>query len=360
MVLYFILFPIPLYKELVIIPVWHIESLENLSSDTVELDFPENELSENGQYIFNFKIGRMFGFIDLQGDLILLQQVDYNVALSKRSFINYSNLPNTFVVQDIEGEYVSSFWTSGYPKFSENGDRLFMIKNDSTGLSEINEEGDIVWSIEFSSLITNISITDNLVLIGLLDGRLKLIDPMGEQIFEVLPGGSRIQVIYGSCINNDGTVIAGISGINPQRFFYIKGPDFNNATVNFIDLKSDFRREVLISFSDSDKYIFFESPGSLGIFNLYDNKMNYIPIEGSLKSIREIESRGIISILSEYGDFTEFQVYRINDNLIYKEIIPYRNVFLKDIYESLIIGYYAKEGEGSYNTHLLRFDLIEM
>ena len=360
MVFYFILFPIPLYKELVIIPVWHIESLENFSAGSIELNSNKNELLENEQHVFNFRIGKMFGFINLQGDLKLLQQVDYNVALSEKSFINYSNLPNTFVVQDIDGEYVSSFWTSGYPEFSENGERLFMIKNDSTGISEINEEGDNIWSIEFASLITSLSITDDFVFIGLLDGRLKLIDSVGESVFEVTPGGSRIQVIYGSCINDDGTVIAGISGINPQRFFYIKGPDFNNANVKFIDLKSDFRRELFISFSDSDKYIFFETTDNLGIFNLSDNKINYIPIKGSLRSIREIETRGIISILSEYDEATEFQVYRISDNLIYKEIIPYRNVFLKDIYESLIIGYYVKEGEGSYNTHLLRFDLTEM
>ena len=118
MVFYFILFPIPLYKELVIIPVWHIESLEGLSAGSIELKFNKNELLENEQHVFNFRIGRMFGFINLQGDLKLLQQVDYNVALSEKSFINYSNLPNTFVVQDIDGEYVSSFWTSGHPEFS--------------------------------------------------------------------------------------------------------------------------------------------------------------------------------------------------------------------------------------------------
>ncbi len=341
-------------------PAWHIESLENLSGDSLGLDMRDGELSESGQHLLNFEIGGNFGFINLNGELKLLEPVDYKVALSDRSFINYSNLPNTFVIQDIGGEYVSSFQTSGYPKFSENGNRLFMIKNDSTGISEITEQGDLKWYIDFTSLITSLSITDEYVLVGLLDGRLRLLNNLGESVFDVSPGGSRMQVIYGCSINDDGTVIAGVSGLYPQRFFYIKGPDFNNANVTFLDLDSDFRREIFISFSDSGKYIFFEGLGNVNIFDLTNNQLNQIPIKGSLTGIEELETRGVISILSEYYLGTELQIFRLNNNLIYEENIPHKEVFIKNISDSLLIGYSVKEEDGQYNTHMLRYDLKDM
>jgi hypothetical protein len=316
----------------------------------MEAEREENNLS-------SFKIGDIFGFIDLSGNLKYLDHVDYQVTISDKNFINYSNLPNTFVIQNMDGEYVSSFWTNGYPMYISN--RLFMVKNDTTGISEINEQGEMLWSSEFTSLLTSISITEEYVLAGLLDGRLILLDSLGKTVFEVLPGGSRIQVIYACSINSDATLIAGISGINPQRFFYIKGPVFENSAVNFIDLEDEFRREIFISFGDSEKYIFFEGIACLNVFDIQQNKLKQIPVAGSIKSVEEFEMRGIVSVLSESGTWTELKIIRLDNNLIYREIIPRNNVFMDNIYDSLLIGYSAEEN-GIHNTHLLRYDLMDM
>ena len=336
---------------MIITPVWHIQSLEGQGTDKLNEDSIEAG-------IFNFKIGDIFGYMDLSGRLKYLDRIDYQIAVADDKFINYSNLPNTFVIQNLEGEYISSFWTNGYPKYS--GNRLFMVKNDTTGISEINEQGEALWSCEFTSLITSMCITEQYVLIGLLDGRLKLLNEQGEPVYEVAPGGSRIQVIYGCCINSDGTAITGISGLYPQRFFYIKGPDFNNSSVDFTDLDSDFRREMLITFGDSEKYVFFEGAGKLNVFDIGQNKLKEVQAKGSVKGISEFETMGIISVLSESGEGTELQVVRLDDKVIYSEMIPGKDVFMKNVSDSLLIGYLMRNENGISTTHLLRYDLTEM
>lgn len=355
---YFFIFPLPLHKELIIAPVWHIESLESLSGGTINLGTRPGEISEDEKYISEFKIGNVFGFIDLKGNLKYLDHVDYQVTISETNFINYSNLPNNFVVQNMVGEYVSSFWENGYPRYS--GNRLFMIKSDTTGLSEIDEQGKILWSLDFTSLLTSMSVTEQYICIGLLDGRLILINNLGEAVYKVTPGGSRIQVIYGCSINSDATVIAGISGLNPQRFFYIKGPDFEKSTVNFIDLDNEFRREILITFADSERHVFFEGKNILNVFDLQEQKLKQIPVNGNLKGLEEFETRNIIALLSESDKGTELKVVRLNDNLLYMEVIPHYNVYMKNINDSLLIGYERKEDNGVLKTHLIRYDLKEM
>lgn len=116
----------------------------------------------------------------------------------------------------------------GIPYLENN--RLFLLRPDQQGLSEIKRDGSFLWSIEFGTPITASSISASLSAWGLLDGSIKVLDESGRSIAALNPSSSEVDskygCIYGIAVSSTGEIIAAIYGIDPQYFLiYAKSGD---------------------------------------------------------------------------------------------------------------------------------------
>lgn len=98
--------------------------------------------------------------------------------------------------------------------------RMFILRPDQKGASEIGPDGQLIWSREFGSLVTSFALSERESLWGLLDGSIVLAGAKGEILYRgPLPEGktpSKHQCVYGVGISPDGGTIAAISGLEPQ------------------------------------------------------------------------------------------------------------------------------------------------
>lgn len=125
----------------------------------------------------------------------------------------------------IDSEPVSSLMTrAGQTPESawEVKGRRFLAREDLQGVSEIDRSGKRLWTSEFSSLVTAMDISTKLSAWGLLDGSIHLINGDGTANSVIKPASagvaSRFACLYGLALSPDGTKLAALFGLEPQRF----------------------------------------------------------------------------------------------------------------------------------------------
>ncbi len=345
LIFYIFLFPGLSGKELYLKPVW-VRDLEDGVGKGSE------------QPVFAFKMGQHFGYADLEGRIHYLDRVLYGVALAENGFINFPRITDNFVFQNTLGGFEFSFQSSGYPLLEGSGETLYMVTTDLSGIRQYSLEWDLIWSFEFSSAITSVSLDGRRCLLGLLDGRAKLIEPHGGITYEYspegAPGGGRIPVILATALR--GRQMALISGIDPQSLLLIgrKGGEFSY--IHREILESDFRRELILQFSKDGRHLVFEQDGRVGLFDLARRRMHYISLPGRLFSLSS--SLGMLALSSTNGDLFHLKIVATPDRVIYDRTFEPsvdfhgsgKGLFLNLIDNHLIIG---------QNGALMRIDISE-
>jgi hypothetical protein len=339
--LYIILFPISLTREVVVAPVWYDE--------LTAADPAVRQEAVQGPVV-PFRVGNLFGYVDLKGQLQHLGEVLFDVTQSDTAFINYPRVPENLNLQNTRGDVVASLPADGYPLLHPEGDKLFMFTKDSMGIRELNRTGQELWSAEFASLITSLSIVKEHVLVGLVNGKLKLFDNQGSLLYDAKMVSSQMPVVLGCAASNDGMELAGVSGLHPQKFFFVQREKFNNPVLFTTDLASDFRREVQVKFSQNGKYCFFEQEYGLGIFDVKTKTIKHFTPAGKriqsaaavergrITGLEELEATGHLCLLWEKQKQTEIFLLQPVNLLFYRETIPFQNVFLKAHANHLFIG----------------------
>ncbi len=277
-----LLFALVLDREFILRPVWYNEFSDGKSLEKIV----DSELDN----FFPVKVANFFGYIDRKGKIAFWGKKDFYTTICKNYFINYGKVSENFFIRDKVGKLESGFGAYGYPFFGRNSDRLFIVKTDLTGLSEIDFTGDVKWEKQYSSIITSMDDWNGYELVGLLDGELQLLDGNGNEIFVFKDKDTTIPVINGVAISHSGEYLASISGLEPQKLFVFKrgyGDDGEDVYSLYMqrNLSSDFRREVFIKFSNDNRFLFFEGNEGLNVLDLA--RRDFVVLSGGRCNIVE-------------------------------------------------------------------------
>jgi hypothetical protein len=332
---YFFLFPYPLGRELHLKPVW---AKELRAGNFIGK-------SENQPFTW-LKTGDFFAYFNLAGDFYYVGRVFFDVALSNSGFVNFAKITENLVFIDNRGRFLFSFESYGYPLLSDQGERIFTVNTDLCGIRELNREGELLWQKEFATPITTLSIKEDYLLLGLLEGRFELLDRQGMLEFEFTPTGSRIETIFG--VAQMQGRLAVISGIDPQQLSVFEEKDQSFTPVFSCNLDTDYRREVMIDFSGDGRYLILEGSNGVSVLDMNNRRSYSLPTSGRLKYFSTADE--IMITLSEIRGSTIFQVSGFPNQLLYSELISTEDVFLRQIDEHLFLA---------INGHLVRIDVLE-
>jgi hypothetical protein len=271
-ILYFILFPYPLGREIVARPAW-----------AEPVPTPESALpTALSGALAQFQLGPVFGFVRGDGSASYVGMTPFRVSLSETGFVNFARLSTDWVLQDVAGRRVVSLSGNGYPLLSPEGDRIFNVKTDLSGIVELDRNGEILWSRDFSAMMTSAAIRGDFMAVGLLDGSLLILNKLGSPVFSDPPGPARIPVILGEAVASDGSLIASIAGIDPQYISVLRRQGSNWVAVTRQALGSDFRREVRMSFSPDARLLVFEAKEGAGLLDTRARRMGLVRLRGAL------------------------------------------------------------------------------
>ncbi|MDR2760107.1 MAG: WD40 repeat domain-containing protein [Spirochaetaceae bacterium] len=306
------------------IPVETILTSQWLRS--LESDYPD---FENTGPLIPFELGGHFGYVDFQGYFALNRVKGGYVSLSKDLWAEYQAQPESIEVRDpLNSRIITIKNSRGYPKFLDN--RIFIINYDQTSLSLVDESGIIQWTRDFAAPLTYMDAAAGLIVTGALDGTVELLDGNGRLVFPPFePGGSRYSVILGCRISRDGSKLAIVSGIDPQRFLLLERFGDSYKVIYHEFLPQGFRREVHLAFIDNDNRVVFERNGGLGIYTIQTRKSLFLPLDGDIHAIDGSGDDGFLFIItSETGLQKNLVVIRLPETKIIETPFISQTVFL--------------------------------
>ncbi len=340
-VCYFLLFPYPLGRESVARPRWAAPvSPSSFSSP-----------AEEGRPSWQFQLGRLFGYVQDEGSVSYVGTILYRVALSATGFVNYTRLGTDWILQDRSGQRLTSFSGSGYPLLGPEGSRIFNVKSDLSGIIEMDHSGAALWERDFGALMTTLSVQGDALVVGLLNGSLLLINRQGSPVFEYSPGGSRIPVILGSAAAPDGSLIAAVSGIDPQYLTVLRREGSRFAPLATLGLSSDYRREVRIGFSPDSRYLYFEGRQGVGLYDPAGQNLHWVSLRGRLDAAAFPGHGRLVALASREDGRAQIVIEPPAGAAVYREEFPAEELYLGDIDGQLLLG---RDGE------LLRIDIEAM
>ncbi|MDR0400973.1 MAG: WD40 repeat domain-containing protein [Treponema sp.] len=252
-----------------------------------------------------FRLGDRFGYVTPSGGLRLNRVKARNLFLSAPYWAEYEAAAEAVDILGNSGEKVFTVEGGrGYPFFLDG--RLFLVGKDMDTLGALDGEGKLLWSHDFAAPLTCVDGAAGYVLTGSLDGVVEILDREGKQFFYFPPGGSRLPVILGCAISQDGNRLGIVSGIDDQRFLLLErygDPARGEFRVVYHEFLEDgFRRPVHIAFIDGGSRVAYERQGGLGIYDLQTKTNRIIPLEGEIAAMDSEGSEGVIFVIVSQGE----------------------------------------------------------
>jgi hypothetical protein len=338
--------PVPV--ETILIPRW-LSSLESDYSSVMK-----EEEQGAGDYLVPFKLGSHFGYADSQGRFSINRAIKETasgktgVSLSEHRWAEFDSTPGSITIRSPAGESLMTIEnTRGYPLFLDG--KIFLIGEEQTSLSLIDDGGNLLWTYDFAAPLTSIDAAADLILTGSLDGMVDLLDITGKRVHTFTPGGSRLAVILGCRISRDGSRLAIISGYDDQRFLLQErfGNTYNTVYHEF--LEDGFRHAVHISFVENDSWIAFERQGGLGLYEIETRRSVKAPLRGSIMAFDETGGDGLIFAISSLGGRSKIlTAVRLPGSIVMEAPFKSETVFLNRRFSEIYVG---------GNTTLASFEL---
>lgn len=291
----------PIGSELVLEPVW-LRATKTAKNDP----------SATGELV-PFRTEQHFGFFDADGRLSVVREMNGRYALSDFAWTEYPAIPAELDIRSPRDEALLRTEERGYPFFSDG--RVFIIGPEQNSIAAVDGKGATAWRRDLSAPITCADASAGLLLVGLLDGSVELINSSGERIFGFDPGGSRLPVIVAAKLSRDGRRIALISGVDPQRFLLLErsGTSYKVAYHEF--LERGFRRAVKAAFVDDERRVVFEREGSLGVYDIGARKSWKTPVGGDIVAMEESGDDGRLFLLVVASNRKELVGLRLPDDI---------------------------------------------
>jgi WD40 repeat protein len=353
---YFFIFAIPLQKELRI----HIQWLIDLSDSSITESGSAgiDVLESTHAFSIGDQPGDHFGYFTDQGQAVFLKQIEerddipFRVTVSDRGFIYYAVTYTDLVYRDQMGNEKKIYKKPGpgFPLLTQDGKRLFMIKTDLSGLKELDVSGELLWNTDVPSWITSLDYTDDFVICGLGDGTVNIFDEQGNTVSNFSVQRSGVDCIYGVTFSKNNELFAGIAGVEPQYLFLGEVKNQEKPVSHFIQLDSDFRKEVRINFSDDGKLLFYEGEKAFNIFNVDSKEIVSFPLLGNINSFAYIGKIGVAAVVSGHNNFHEIVLLIPGSSSLFKDYFSGQKIYLSSAGNHLFFG---------VDNKIIRFDLVE-
>jgi hypothetical protein len=336
-VLYTFIAARPVPVETILMPRWFI-SLESTYPNGVYHTGTQDEVQ-----LLPFQLGERFGYVDKDGNFSINQvrKGDY-VSISQDRWAEYNPVPKTIEVRDpVNNPVLTIDKSQGYPLFLD--ERLFLIGSEQNSIALVDDTGAIGWSHDFAAPLTTIDAAAGLVVAGLLDGTVEVLDNQGRRFFFFEPGGSRLSVILGCALSKDGSRMALISGIDEQRFLILERiGDSGNIEYKVLYhefLGIGFRRPVHVAFVDNDSRIVFARQGGLGLYDIHTRTSLKLPLEGDIIALDESGRDRLLFILTaQTSGWKRLAAIRFPGTLIIEAPFKSETVFLGRQGSRLYVG----------------------
>jgi hypothetical protein len=289
--LYILVAAQPIPPETVLVNNW----LKDLESDFNA----EEESPAGGAPLVPFTLGGRFGYAGAGGELVLNRIREKYVSVSEKYWAEYDPAPEELVIQKMpSGEEIGIRPATGYPVFLDG--RIFIVSKDQCSLSELAEEGGLLWNYDFEAPITSFDAAGGYTLAGTLDGMVELLDGEGRTVFPSYAPSARITVILGCRISSDASKLALVAGIDQQRFIFLERYGDNDYRVTYHEfLKGQaFRREVHMAFINDDATVVFEQEEGLGIFDVKTRTRTTLPLEGTIQAMDDTGEDGLLFLVT--------------------------------------------------------------
>jgi hypothetical protein len=288
-----------------------------------------------------FILGNRFGYVDIEGRFSINQIKKGEVYLSEDLWSEYAAEPERIEIRNNLNEAVFTIADPrGYPCFLDG--RVFLVGNEQNRLSEIDREGNTLWTYEFAAPLTCIDAAAGLVLTGSVDGVVEVLNSAGKRVFFFEPGGSRYAVILGCVISRDGSQLGIISGLDDQRFLLLErfgGPDGEYKVIYHEFLGDGFRRPVHITMIDQDRWIVFEREGGMGVYEINSREGTKIPLEGEISAIDHSGGQGLFFVvISRPAGRKELWGIRLPGRIVMQAPFRSGDAFLGRTGSRLIVG----------------------
>jgi len=304
---YYFLFPRGSGKEIIVSPE-SLTILEQIDSTVSPSSIPVSVVHS----------GSTTGYLNSKHELFTLFRAERMAA--DRHWIAVS-VDDGLSLMEPDGRLISRIQDSGYP-ISRNG-QLFLYRNDFGILSKINpQNGRYLWSTEYISAITVLDAIPGKTLVGLLDGRIELIDDSGNVLLTYRPGGSRVEAVYGVALSDDGSKIALISGLDPQRFVLLEERKNGYRPVAHHDTETDFRRLVSIDFIRHDGQVLYENNGFINSVNLNGYGIHPLKLSGRLINVIDNPVNNTLLLFSKDDGKDSMKILTRQDRTLFESPLP--------------------------------------
>jgi len=339
----------PVPPETVLVPRW-LGSVESGNVSPGGNPVPSTEAKgETGR--MPFTLGNRFGYVDGDGRFSLNQVKKANVSISGDRWAEYEAEPDRIEIRSGNGDSLAVIENPrGYPFFLDG--RTFLIGSEQSAISEVDDSGAVLWTYDFSGPLTCVDSASGLVLAGLLDGSVTLLDSEGRRVFSFAPGGSLRAVIFGCAISRDGSRIGIISGIDPQRFLLLErfgtsGVFAGTAASGNVEykpvyhefLEDGFRRPVYIEFVENDRWVVFEREGGLGFYEAGSRQSNTVELNGEIRALDTTGGKGLVfAIVALSGNEKELVGIKLPGKTVLKAPFRSREIFLGRTDSELFVG----------------------
>ena len=320
----YIIFAIKMLKtELHLTPEW-----------TVDINSTAEDVS--GEKTFAFRLGQDIGYFTADGKIV--SHIPYPVKATI-SDIRYS----TFGFDSQSADYFSPRGTlegtineKGFPFFQE--DRIFVFLPGGTSFTAIDSTGKRKYTYDYYAPITAFDSCQSACVAGYADGMLVSLLDDGTVSQKFAPGGSEIEVILGTAISPDGSMIACVCGQNQQRFLISKKSEGSiNGKITYHEyLPDSFNTQTLVQFNRQGDMVFFNYNGGLGIVDLMENESAHVPIKGQIIQIQE--SPDLLFILSRDSEKYTLTGIELMDHPILQFSFKADCAFIRTEDDALFIG----------------------
>jgi len=267
LIAYLVLAPRPLDENPTVHRIWTRNTLEE-----------EAEGLEGRRWI-PFVGEKHFGYLSEEGELLYREETLFHVAITEAAHVNYSRMGQTLLEKRPIEEYFFRIEGNGYPVY-RNG-LLYLISHDRMSLSRVGESGEVLYRLDFASLITSFDAGDDSLVVGLLNGRSEVFAPDGAHR-ETLQAQEDGGPVYSVAVSPQGDYTAVQWGAGPQylSIFSKKGEVLEE--VERFSRERPILWEGLIRFSTDQRLLFCETVDGLSIIDIEAEEETGLRIEGSL------------------------------------------------------------------------------
>ena len=300
-----------------------------------------------------YRIAGNYGYFDEEGKVALKAASPFGVALAKGAYVAYDRLPESLLLRSASGRELARVAEAGYPFFAAG--RLFVMRPGQSSVAEIGPDGKALWSRDFPSIVTAFDASPGLALFGLMDGSLVGVGADGAELLSFAPGGSRVAGVYGCAVSPDGLMAAAVTGLDRQRLVVLERRSSAFRVTYHRWLESDFRRQVSMAFTEDGRYLAYEIPSGLGVYDREkraESKIAAAALSGVGLSSPE---RGLLLALEGGGASRGLLVASPSGRRLFTAPFAAAESFLARRGDALFLGM----ADGSGSASILRMDFKE-